>query len=1069
MTAARGPLGRGGLWLPIALLLLAAGLPTATYGQTAAADAAVTSLMVAGPQPAWQDRMPIATRLEAQVTNVGSAPLSYTIAYYWAGTSDYLNGDAASSTDASRTPLAPGQSATHGVDWTPLPHQFGARSVVAVVAASGDRAPANNAFTLPLEVPVREVRFTWSGEEDPSLRVEETRFFRLQVENLGLQPQEFAATPLASAPGLQATVEPATLAVPVGGTASLDLFVHRPEGSGASVLNYTVALRDASAPGWMPTSPSVTLQPTDAPLAAGDLATTVEVRSGVPRAAGSAFDIVFEVRNDGSAADSLAMVPEGPHGWGLAATPDRVALLHGESALVHLSGGAPPDAVPGAATTLTLKAVSERGAAGDAAASVTLRASGPAIQLSNLTLPEHVYQGDTPVASVVVRNVGNQPAPAGTLFLLSDPEIAGLGEGEPVPGLPAGGRAAIEVPFTPARSEPVLRPGGFAVLDANKDGLVQETEGVYVALRPHAPSEGFTHPEGKGTLGPGDVRLNVTGAAPGSQILNSSKEKDLGKGPLLPLDGTLWCQDPDGDLACQPGGTLYLDLARDTPAPTVSPGDLRLTPHESATGAPLLRAGSRVLPQEPDTGVPLAEATGWAITFADRNGDSDFDASEPVYLDHGGRAASPGDVRLTPLTGARGVVVEPFGSTVADGDLDDGTRLARGPFGTVAVDGLLGPVTLSGLWMAADESMAGVSTPAAAEVFVRTAQLKATAPPAFAASPGESLLLGIPPGAFQVANLGNAAEEVRLLAEASSGTVTLPQGDLLELAPGQSRIVPLEVDLPPAAQAATVELRLTAWLEHHPETEVTAVVQVALPDLAPPAVAFLPLPPVWDPTRPLVVALDATDDVGVANVTVLAEADGKVRSAAARLDDDGLWRAEMALPAGNHALRATAIDAANRTAAAGPVTVEVRPVPPPVLVRLAPDDGDLVWPNGTVLAVVRDPTGISAATLRIDGGPALHLDVDPQGSDTLFLQGTLGDLTPGSHRLALEVVNGAGVPLQHSFQVTTAKDQAPPPATDTGRDAPGGAAPLLAAGLLLLGALRRRGFRGIQPDRLLYI
>jgi hypothetical protein len=667
---------------------------------------------------------------------------------------------------------------------------------------------------------------------------------------------------------------------------------------------------------------------------------------------------------------------------------------------------------------------------------MSVRATGPAVDLSALTFPEQVYEGDTATANLTITNVGDRPMPASLVVLGSDPSVEGLDDPFPVPALAVGGRWQASMPFLPARDEPVFLPGAFAVLDTSKDGHVQADEGVYVALRPDAPSQGFEHPAGGGTLGAGDVRLNATGRASGSQVVNGSKERDLGSGPLLPLDGRLWCTDLDGDGRCHPGDTMYLNLMDEGGLQqVVSSGDLRLT----ARGA--LHAGSRVLANEADTGADLVPWGGWALAFADRNGNGAFDAAEPMYLDRGDHAVGPEDVRLTILTGARGVVVAPFGSWVAAGDLDDGTRLAPGPFGTTVVDGVLGPVSVGGIWVVEDGSLPGLQIPTAS-LFVRTARLQATAPAAFNAAPGESLDLGVPPGAFQVANLGNAPEEIRILAEASSGHVALPGGDLVGLAPGESRIVPVHVDLPLSAGAATVELRLTAWLEHHPATQATAVVQVALPDLTPPSVAFAGMPAVWDPGRPLLVALNASDDVGVASVAVVAQtAGGTPVPAAARLDDDGLWRVEMALSPGNYTLRALATDVSNRTAGAIPVAVEIRQVPPPDLLRLVPADGAVVWPSDPVLVSLHDPTRA--------------LEVDSQGSDTLFLHGNLTGLAAGRHTLAFAAVNGAGRSWERTITVNSAPSGAAPSSAPPAKDSPAGAVPLFGLALLLLAAGRR--------------
>lgn len=1031
--------------LLLAALLAAGALPAA--GQVTRPDLAAEGLRLAGPTPEWAGSNATETRIEVNVVNHGPTAATFTVAYYWntVDPGSYLKGDATSSTDSSHEPLMPGATAVHGIDWTPMDGQEGEGSIIALVSPEQDGVPTNNRATLPIQVPVHDIRFE-APSNDTAIRLGETRYLHVRATNLGTSAEQLSTNAFWSvSTPLQAAIEPSSLSLAPNAVADLFLYVTRPaDAASVPPTAYRIALRNDSAPSWSPSVLTPAFTGADKPLGAGELATSLQAPAAPgPLAPGTPFDLAFIVSNPGTAPDSFRMAATGPHGWGAAASPQHVALDPGATAVVHVAGAVAPGAEPGALEDVVLNAVSERAAAGSASGKVSLRVSGALILPPTVTLPETAYQGQPVDVTVEVRNGGSRVSEPGNVTLVAARPVPGLPASKAVPALEPGARTQVTFTFTAARSEPVLRHAAFAVLDRDGDGKAGPGEAIYLAVRPDAASDGFVHPEGGGKVTASDVRINATTGAPGTRPLAGSS--DLAAGPLAKLPPPL-CLDADADGRCAPGEPLYLDTG--APFGVASPGDIRL---EASGKSP---AGSRVAPVEPETGLALVPGpTNASLAFADGNGNGAFDPSEAPFLDLDlDGAAGPGDLRLTPLTDPRGEVLEPFGSRLAAGDRDDGTRLR--PLVLSEIDGILGPLRLDAAWAPADGQ--GAAVPAdAATLFVRTAALNVTPPAGFQASPGETLELGVPPRAFKVTNGGNAAERIALRATSGGGNLTLKGADHLLLAAGESRTVPVVALLPASMPDGSVELRLEAWLEDHTETAVQAVALVELRDLTPPAAAFEGLRPVWTTERALPLTVSASDDVGVRAVNVTAAPAGESgatgSTVALERGPDGLWTGELRLPAGNYTLTADASDAAGRHGRAGPAALAIALVPPPRLVRMVPDDGAIVARDEPLVAVFEDPLGLAEATVRVDGGAPRTLLPEADGAT---IRGTLGDLPAGRHRIDLSVANVAGSVWNGTLQVYAA-------GTAPGTSAPARESPLLGASwallaLALLAARRRR-------------
>lgn len=1039
--------------LAAAVLLLCAVAAVAPSHAQSMTDVAVTDLSLEGPAPEWRGGTAQATRVHAEVTNLGTVAASYTIAYYWGqvDAGHYLNGDSSSSTDVSHGPLAPGATAVHGVDWTPGAGQRGNGTLYAVVTATGDSRPDNDARSADMPVPVHDVALQWLTG-DLSIRADEVRVFELAVHNAGTGAEALLAQAAFDRAGSGLTASVAGATVAAGGTAVLPVAVTLPfQASGLpGPINLTVAVDDATH-SLGAASPPLRLQPTAQPLPPGALNSTLaSLGDPAPAKPGQLLHASFALSNRGSADDSWTFAAVAPRGWGQSTLAGRLLLHPGEQATVQVEASPPSEAVPGSQVAIGLQAFSDRGSAGSAEANASARVAGPLVRLEPLDLPEAFYQGDVLGFTLRLRNIGSAASPPGMLNVTTSPRLPGLPGDLPVPALDPGVRAERNVTLLPARLGGVPRPAAFAFADLNRNGTWDAGEPVYVSVRPDRPSVGFDHPDGNGTVAPGDVRLHVASAPAGSVVPAGTvgSTGEVGRGPLV--RAPLACVDYGQDGRCGPGDTLVLDLADNG---TYSPGDLLLQPAGNRS------AGDLVQPADDWTGLPLLPIPVGpghvALAFADRTGDGRYGAPDGVVLDlHGDGVASEGDLRLTPLA-AVGKALKPFGSAIAPGDPDDGTFLA--PLQTEDLDGFLGPVAVHAEWRPLDPALA-LPAPADATLFVRTANLTVLQPAAATAGPGVTVDYLVPPQAFQVRNGGNAAERVHLAASGHLGNVTLLGPDEIVLGPGEQAVVPVRQQLPLHSPTGLTLVRLRAELADRPATFAQAELPVRLADLQAPTLQIVGLPAVWDPSHPLTVRLAADDDVGVENATITVQAGDGVHAVAAddSRDGSGQWTASFQLPVGPAIVTARAVDGAGHSATAGPVTLEVRAVPPPRILYFLPDGLLPVAPGDEVRAQAEDPVGLESATLAVDGGSPQPLALDGNGT----ISGTVPDLPTGAHHLVLTVTDRAGVSAVAGSDVhveaAAVRTQGP-----SGHDSPSPGA-LLAAAAVVFAVLRRA--RGRQPD-----
>ncbi|HUR61042.1 MAG TPA: hypothetical protein VM286_01590 [Candidatus Thermoplasmatota archaeon] len=998
----------------LSLLLLLAMLPV---GAQSGVDVAAR-LSLGGPPPYWADGISHGTTIRVSVTNQGSQATTYTLSYYWhvADQNHYLRGSAQSSTDAPATPLQPDESRVHELAWTPLLTQTGDDEVI-VVAKAG---LSTSVERLPVAVPVHDLQVAWDDPSaDGSIRVDETRFFRASILNLG-NSQELLALRLAGqTPGLATRVEPASAALAPGGTQRVTFYVSWPFGSGPApaASQYRLEATNASVPDWKESTGPRSIDPVAGSLPPGFLSTSVE--PGTPPtapAAGLPFQASFRVRNTGSGDDSFDFAADGPSGWGMRTDPMGIDLLPGESKEVLLLADVPASTPPGQAVSFTLHALSERGPSGDASGAVQVVSSGPIPRISAIEIPTPFYLGDEGAVRILLQNAGTEDLLAGVVDLSAEPQLPGLPAQLPAPAVQAGGGSTVTFPGLRAHRPSNQVTAAFGL--AGPSGA----DGLYLLQRGEHAS----------AILAGDLRIWAPDRHAGAAVL--SGDADHLAGPVVPLPAALACIDVGR--ACKPGVPLYLDVA--TPLHQVGAGDLQLT------GASVPRL---LDDQDAEAGHPLTRAglTMAVPAFADVDGDGAYAPGEAIFLDMDADGkAGQDDVRLTDGT-------LPMGSLVSPHDPDAGSHLLQDLAGLARPEGIQGPVVLTATW-----SAAGMQPSArTANLDVHAAGLRVLPPDPFevpAAGRGDLL---VPPGAFRLANTGNRPETFDLEASSSFGVLALPFSSIT-LGAGQVRTIPATFTLPAEAPGPWAQVRLGARLHAYPSTFVEAVTTASLLDVSSPSVAFVDPPTVWDPAHPLRLRISGHDDVGVHNVT-LHLLGSPARSVLAVRSAPGEWQAEMELPAGNHTLRAVALDGAGRSAASD-LSVRIATVPPPRIVGTSPADGSIAKTGQTVSLTVRDPLGISRAAARVDG-VELMVDLKDIGNSTAVASAVLPNLAPGKHTVDLEAEDSAGLVARATLQITVLPPEVLPHAgspTPT-RSAASSSVAALAA-LAACALLRRRQF-----------
>ncbi|HUR64075.1 MAG TPA: hypothetical protein VM241_06315 [Candidatus Thermoplasmatota archaeon] len=383
----------------------------------------------------------------------------------------------------------------------------------------------------------------------------------------------------------------------------------------------------------------------------------------------------------------------------------------------------------------------------------------------------------------------------------------------------------------------------------------------------------------------------------------------------------------------------------------------------------------------------------------------------------------------------------------------------------------LGPVAAGGTWRL-EASLVGSpcasqSSPVTALFFVHVAEATITRPdapptptptgwvPLLSGAPGETVGYRSPPHVFVVRNTGNAAETFGLHANTDLGAAHVEGEGVITLAPGESRSVPVAHDLPRPAGRLSGNLTLVAALIGRPVSWLGTVRTLVTDRTAPTLQLAGERSPTWDVRAPYALAVNATDDTGVRNVT-LRLAGPRALDLPLHRGAGTAWTLEgLALPAGNYTFTLRAWDLAGRVAQPVTFPLTVRAVAPPSLRVEGLGDGTLP-PGGAVSVHVEDELKVSVVTVRAEGLAASAEFPVVDGVATVNL--TRLELPPGSYTIRVVAVNLAGAVSDTMFTLTVPAPPAPQPDA-TGTAPSKGSAGLAGAallGVLLLGARRRR-------------
>lgn len=467
----------------VAVALLAAGLGLPLHADPAAAqgvgpDLAATGLAITGPAPGWTNGVGNSTTLQATVTNRGSSPAMYEIAYLWVdaqGAETPLNGAEESSFDVSRQPLSGGASRVHQAPWRLQAGQEGNGSVRMRIAISqldgqgpSDPDPSNDARTLAVFVPTRGLAL--SVVDRPAVAEPGVPgFFRLGLRNLGNAPLPVTLR-VAQAPAdtrLQPQFDPPALVLPPRAQRNATLYVAFVAGGDFSPFNETFLVE--ADPGFLPRptvrTPWVTNGSADASLDGYSFTLGRPADSAVVVLPGEWTNATVLVTNTGSRPDSYSLAPSMVDGaWELATVPQapsRVALYPGEAFAATLRMRPPASAAAGTIADIRLTATA-RVLPEPVVLAVPAIVPGAQLALVSLELQDPVpYAGDAPTALVTLVNRGEEPSRAGAVLRVSatlagsppshtDVFLPGLAPGEQVvqsvglAQLPRGGTLALQ-------------------------------------------------------------------------------------------------------------------------------------------------------------------------------------------------------------------------------------------------------------------------------------------------------------------------------------------------------------------------------------------------------------------------------------------------------------------------------------------------------------------------------------------------------------------------------------------------------------------------------------------------
>lgn len=610
------------------VLLLGLAVPTGT-GQVPAADVVATELRVLG-EPGWIDGEAVDDdlRLEVDVRNNGNRDSSaYVIRYAWvgpSGTVGHLNGDEENSFTTG-PPVRAGGTDQRRADWTLQPGQAGDGAVRVTISHDGRTTTKD----FPVFVTDRRVSVSLEGGE-LQVRPDETRFLRLVARNDGNVDETVRLLLPDAGEGANKRLElewsAPLLTVPAGSDGDSVLFVKYPFVGDTTPFTTTLTIHAVTEFG-DPEHPIVLRTPTIRPGSGGfgdgyafSLARAVDAI--VYAAPGEAREVELTLRNDATGpdrADTYRVTLDATGGWTATTPDDRLALQTGATDTFRVRLVAPAQGAPGAPGTLDVQVVSDHDnpvePAFPARLQVPLRLSGPAVVVPDLQLkPATLYAGDAPEARVVLRNDGDQTAPAGTLRLRltldgdvveTDQQVAALDAGRSLTrkvslAAPAdGGAATLEAEW--------LAPAGSGLLDgvAKLAVFVHEPD---FQLTPADSIAGVPGSDVRYAAAPHAFTVRNTGNAPETIVLAATAEE--GAVRLL----------GDATLRLEPGDVRTVPLVQSLPVPT---GDLlprRVTVTAHVEGRPdqtwSASTGTGIADDQGPTLRADAPPTEWLLTAA---------------------------------------------------------------------------------------------------------------------------------------------------------------------------------------------------------------------------------------------------------------------------------------------------------------------------------------------------------------------------------------------------------------------------------------------------------------------
>lgn len=625
--------------MALVLVLVAVQLPVLlAQGTTARADLAVTDLRVLGTMPEWVEGQarPANALVQANITNVGTASaVGYRLDYYWVpdgGTPRWLNGQEATSFDVSdpeEKPIDRGATRVQPpMDWTLQAGQTGSGAIRAVLTPFGpDQTRANDRRDLHTVVQAHDLDISILGEEGALHNPKETRFFQIQIANLGnvretvqLQLRGGHADPEDRLADLSAGLDYKTLQVEPGDSGRATLFVDYVFSGavGAFRASFDVAAATSYGVTLLGSTPALNFSADELPPGTPAKVTRKDTaRLVVPP--GGPLTTEFQVTNFGSRAEVYSVEAQSDAGWmatvGQAALEDRpavrIGLMPGQSGDLRMTLHAPADAIPGTPAGAGVRVTSGR-PSDPAEANWPFRVKGPAVIVESAAgLDLQPYQGDSIGGPVVLRNDGDSPTPMDTQIVLS---VTGAETGtwsQLVPAIAPGGRQTVvlatgqthtgegSVAFTISPWSP---SGAFHNESLQLDGFVHVPN---LTVRPAQPGTGT--PGQTVSYRMGASAFSVTNGGNTEESYRATAKSDFGTAALV--------TSPTFTLAKGETRTIAVDHILPVPVGTVRQANLSVS--VSIVGKPALNWTANTTTQIVDVAPPSLEAVRlppiWAL------------------------------------------------------------------------------------------------------------------------------------------------------------------------------------------------------------------------------------------------------------------------------------------------------------------------------------------------------------------------------------------------------------------------------------------------------------------------